>query len=185
VKRAGILWVTANTLYFSSESCKLLLPIHEILSVSRHACNLTLQPEPKPNIEDSIELCTDSGTVRLALCSSQPIGVCWCGMNSHVRFCSSPQFVFTDFVGMKADDLYIVLEELWEVTLNRAIMHVVASTEEPTFFPAFVCSDDVREWYSEAQLAVRSDPHCHASNWRLMMALLEGHCRGSTARTSQ
>lgn len=124
VKRAGILWVTANTLYFSSESCKLLLPIHEILSVSRHACNLTLQPEPKPNIEDSIELCTDSGT-----------------------------FVFTDFVGMKADDLYIVLEELWEVTLNRAIMHVVASTEEPTFFPAFVCSDDVREWYSEAQLA--------------------------------
>ncbi len=69
--------------------------------------------------------------------------------------------MFTDFAGLKADELYNVLEELWEVTLNRIIMHIVAAADEPTFFPAFVCDDDMRQWYAEAELDVRaSTPSC-------------------------
>lgn len=63
VKRAGILWITANTLYFSSESCKLLLPVHEILSITRHACAAVIHSPPS-TLDESIELCTDNGTVR-------------------------------------------------------------------------------------------------------------------------
>lgn len=74
--------------------------------------------------------------------------------NSHIL--ARPQFVFTDFAGLKADELYNVLEELWEVTLNRIIMHIVAAADEPTFFPAFVCDDDMRQWYAEAELDVRA-----------------------------
>ena len=63
VKRAGILWITANTLYFSSESCKLLLPVLEILSITRHACAAVIHSPPS-SLDESIELCTDNGTVR-------------------------------------------------------------------------------------------------------------------------
>ncbi|ELR25118.1 TBC domain containing protein [Acanthamoeba castellanii str. Neff] len=131
VKRAGILWITANTLYFSSESCKLLLPVHEILSITRHACAAVIHSPPS-TLDESIELCTDNGTIPI----SPP----------------TTKFVFTDFAGLKADELYNVLEELWEVTLNRIIMHIVAAADEPTFFPAFVCDDDMRQWYAEAEL---------------------------------
>jgi hypothetical protein len=152
VKRAGILWVTANTLYFSAESCKLLLPVHEILSITRHASPAV--NSPPATLDESIELCTDNGTVSFSSMTHDANGD---HSLTHCLLLRLPaQFVFTDFMGMKADELCTVLEELWEVTLNRIIMHIVAAADEPTFFPAFVCDDDIRQWYAEAELDVRA-----------------------------
>lgn len=70
------------------------------------------------------------------------------------------QFVFTDFVGMSAEDLYNILEELWEVTLNRIVMHIVAASEGSSFFPAFVCDEDMRQWYAEAEAELEVSYSC-------------------------
>lgn len=53
----GILWITANNIYFSCESCKLLLPMREIENITRS------KGLSRSGHLDSIQLNTEDGTV--------------------------------------------------------------------------------------------------------------------------
>jgi hypothetical protein len=61
VKRTGTLWITANNLYFSADSCKLLLPLHEIMTI---ACDSSGLAHANSSL---IEITTEQGEVHGSL----------------------------------------------------------------------------------------------------------------------